>query len=89
MSNFLQVKVQTPQEVLFEGKALAVSSKNTEGKFDILPQHANFITLIEKNPIVLLTENKQKIKFEVSQAIIYHLQNQVAIYIDPQSLRIK
>lgn len=82
----LKVKVQTPKEVLFEGKALAVSSKNNEGKFDILPQHANFITLIEKNPIELIKEDNQKLKFGVNQAIIYHVQNQVSIYIDPQSL---
>lgn len=88
MTNFLTVKVQTPQEVLFEGKALAVSSKNSQGKFDILAQHANFITLIEKNSIILLTENRKQIKFEVSQAIIYNLQNQVVIYIDPQSLKV-
>ncbi|HLC88193.1 MAG TPA: hypothetical protein VJG66_04030 [Patescibacteria group bacterium] len=49
----LNVKILSPTQTIFEGEAVSVSSVNTEGKFDILPYHANFITLVQKKPIFL------------------------------------
>lgn len=86
MNNPLQVKVMTPKETLFEGKALAVSSKNSGGKFDILAYHANFITIIENVPIEVLKEDRQKLTFKFSQAIIYNTKNQVTVYAEPKTL---
>ncbi len=53
MADFLNVKILSPTQTIFDGPALSVSSTNTLGKFDILPYHANFITLVEKTPVVL------------------------------------
>ncbi len=44
----LQVTVKTRNKVLFSGLAASVSSKNGTGNFDILYNHANFITLISE-----------------------------------------
>lgn len=85
----LTVKIMSPREVLFDGLALAVSSENSQGKFDIIPQHANFITIVEKNPIVILKPDKTQQSFTFAQAIIYHVKNQVTIYADPQSMSAK
>jgi len=46
----LQVKISTPTEVLWEGEAASVSSVNSQGTFDILPKHANFVTLVKGDP---------------------------------------
>lgn len=86
MNNLLSVKVLTPRDVLFEGKANAVSSKNSSGVFDILPEHANFITIIEKQPIIVLTEKNEKITYNFSQAIIYNVQNKVYIFAEPLTI---
>lgn len=82
----LIVKIMSPREVLFDGPALAVSSENSQGKFDIIPEHANYITIVEKNPIVILKPDKTQQSFTFAQAIIYHLKNKVSIYADPQSM---
>lgn len=79
---YLQVKVLAPKETLFEGEALSVSSKNSSGRFDILPEHANFITLIENNSLIIAKKNKEKLQFNFSLAIIYVSRNQVNIYTD-------
>lgn len=83
--NYLQVKIQTPREVLFQGQAQSVSSKNSEGNFDILPQHANFLTIVENQPITIINTDKQSLKFTFAQAIIHHSNNQVSIYANPTS----
>lgn len=51
--NVLNVKIMSPTQTIFEGQAFSVSSKNSTGAFDILPFHANFITMVQKTPILL------------------------------------
>lgn len=79
----------TPMEVAYEGEALAVSSSNSEGKFDIIPQHANFVTIVENQPITVLKTDKSKLNFNFSQAIIYCSANQVKVYADPKTISLK
>lgn len=57
-SDVLKVKIISPTQTIFEGDAYAVSSTNTMGKFDILPFHANFISLVQKHPIILRVKKK-------------------------------
>jgi F0F1-type ATP synthase epsilon subunit len=48
----LQVQVRSRQGLVFEGDLYAVSSYNTAGLFDVLPQHTNFISMIQKKVIL-------------------------------------
>jgi len=57
--NTLTVKILSPTQTLYDGEAYSVSSVNSLGKFDILPYHANFITLVQKNSIILRIEKKE------------------------------
>lgn len=82
----LDVKITSPKEEIFQGKAISVSSKNSNGNFDILPEHANFITIVEKEPIVIVKDNKEKLTFNFSEAIISHSLNHVQIFAEPQSI---
>jgi F0F1-type ATP synthase epsilon subunit len=79
----LNVRVLTPSQFLFNGQALSVSSINATGKFDILPQHANFITLIENQTITIQKPDRKSINFQFHQAIIYAARNEVSIYAEP------
>ena len=54
--NVLQVKIISPTQTIFEGEAVSISSVNSLGKFDILPFHANFISLVRKDPIIVRTK---------------------------------
>ena len=78
---FLIVKVATPSEVLWEGEADSVSSENSQGLFDILPLHANLITLIREKPIIVRTGEKDK-SYTFKSAVIYMHEDSVKIYGD-------
>ncbi len=39
--------VRNREKIIFEGEVETVTSRNRKGPFDILPQHANFITLLQ------------------------------------------
>lgn len=86
MDEFLEVKIMTPHQVLYEGRAFAVSSANSDGNFDILPEHANFITLIENQIVKIVKETREAVSYTFSQAIIMNTSNKVSIYAEPQSL---
>lgn len=80
----LHIRIISPQKLIHEGKAYAVSSENSKGKFDILPSHANFVTLIENHPILIRPTEKapktQIIAFNFSLAVISVAENYVNIY---------
>ncbi len=80
MSDSLKVRVVSPKETIFEAEALSVSSKNSTGKFDILPQHANFVTLIQNEPINIVKVDKTKVVLQFPQAICHVSADLVNIY---------
>ena len=76
----LTVTVKGPKNEEFNGKASAVSSVNKKGKFDVLPYHANFITLI-KDYIIIRQADKKQITFPIVNGIIKVYEDKVNILI--------
>ena len=64
----------------FKSSATAVSSQNGLGKFDILPNHINFITLIFDN-ITIYNENKEEISYEFKRGVLEVSENKVDIFL--------
>ena len=79
MTNILTVTINSPKNNIWEGKAFTVSSENLQGKFDILPQHANFMTIVENHPIVVRTP-VEELTYTFHQSLIYTHDNYVYIY---------
>ncbi len=76
----LNVRINSPEKIIWEGQALSVSSENSEGPFDILPKHANFITAIEEKPIKIKTPDKKKIEYTFPRSVLYMHDDLVSIY---------
>lgn len=74
------IRIVSPNQTLFEGEVESVTSTNSKGLFDILADHANFITLVENKPIIVRGPGKEALTFTFSIAIIYTSKNQVNIY---------
>lgn len=82
MNPKLTVRVISPKQILFSGEALSISSKNSFGKFDILPSHAKFLTFIENQKIEVKTVERKNLEFKFPFAIIYNNDNKVDIFTD-------
>jgi F0F1-type ATP synthase epsilon subunit len=67
------------KEVFYQGKAGAVSSQNKLGKFDILPKHTNFITLIFENLTILTPE--KKITYQFKRGVLEVSEDKVNIFL--------
>ena len=81
--DYLKVKVfwlPTTKEVFFEGEAESVSSQNQLGKFDILPYHSNFISLIFKE-LTIITSKKEKIVYRFEKGVIKVKNNEVVVFL--------
>jgi F0F1-type ATP synthase epsilon subunit len=63
----------------FKTKALAVSSKNKLGNFDILPYHTNFITMIF-DTLTIKTE-KEEIRYNFKRGVLEVSENVVSIFL--------
>lgn len=81
IAQFLDVSIRNRSKILFEGKVQSLTSYNEVGEFDILPQHANFITLIKKAIIIDKGSPGEK-KFEVKSGGLMNVeQEQIDIYL--------
>jgi F0F1-type ATP synthase epsilon subunit len=81
MQGKLFVSINSPEKVLWEGEADAVSSLNSAGVFDILPGHANFITITNKQSVLVRRSDGDR-EFNPDTAVIYVRSNLVTVYTD-------
>ena len=81
VKSLVKVKISTPTDVLFEGEAESVSSVNSQGPFDILAKHANFVTLVQGEPITVRSEQRER-QYSFKNAVIHTERNIVRIYGD-------
>lgn len=80
---FLQVKVFCSpiiEREPFRGRARAVSSQNRLGKFDVLPEHTNFITLIFGN-LTIHTVDRRKITYQFERGVLEVSENKVNVFL--------
>lgn len=80
MTNLIHLRVRNRDGVIFEDDVKAVSSVNDKGPFDVLPRHANFITLI-KNYIVIRKKDNSKQDFKVDSGLLQATNNTVVVFI--------
>lgn len=81
MNEPLNVKIMNTGKIIWEGTAEAVSSENNDGPFDILSEHANFLTLVKGKPI-MIHHTKGSQEFLFKQAIVYVFSDKVSIYVE-------
>lgn len=81
----LDVEIRSKKGLIFIGKADAISSKNETGKFDILPLHANFITLVNEAVVIHKRAfggiEMMRDEFPIRRGVIKVSANKVAIFL--------
>ncbi|OGM74159.1 hypothetical protein A2382_02020 [Candidatus Woesebacteria bacterium RIFOXYB1_FULL_38_16] len=80
MDQNLFVTIKDRSGRIFEGNAASVTSFNQKGKFDILPTHSNFITLIEKDIIIQNKQGETK-TFKIENGVLRVVRDVVDIFL--------
>ena len=77
----IHVMVRNRNQVLFEDDVKAVTSKNDTGVFDILPEHSNFISVINESVTVHKLDGQAQ-KFPLANGVMKVKNSTVNCYLD-------
>lgn len=73
---------------LYEADVLSLSSYNEQGKFDVLSQHANFISLITRELALKEADGTDK-SINIDNALLRVRENRVEVYVGVEGMRRK
>lgn len=76
----LIVKIRDAENIIFEGEADLISSINEVGRFDVLPLHANFISMIQQELHIFHKHQKVK-ELKIQSAVMKVSENMVHIFL--------
>jgi F0F1-type ATP synthase epsilon subunit len=77
----LNVIARAPFHKYYEGPAVAVSASNQVGKFDILPGHADFFSVMTPGDVVIQTDT-DIVNFPISNGIITVRGDEVMLFVN-------
>lgn len=76
----LHVFVMTGDSIVYDDKATSVSSRNERGRFDILPMHTNFISIIKEFVIIQISPEEKK-EIVIKNGIMRVYEDNVQIFV--------
>lgn len=77
----LKVIARAPFQVYYEGPARVVSAMNRIGKFDVLPGHADFFSVMMPGDVVIETD-KETITFPINGGIVGVRDDEVMLFVN-------
>ena len=77
----LTVIARAPFHIYYEGPAQTVSATNSVGKFDILPGHADFFSVMMPCEVTIETESKT-VNFQISGGIVGVRDDEVMLFVN-------
>ncbi len=80
-SSPLRVIARSPFVVHYEGEASGLSAANPVGKFDILPGHADFFSMLVPCTVTIDTL-EEPVTFEITSGIITVRDNSINLFVN-------
>jgi F0F1-type ATP synthase epsilon subunit len=80
-STSLTVNARAPFHVYYTGEAQMVSGLNPVGKFDILPGHADFFSVMSPGEVIIET-GSEPISFNISNGIVAVRDDEVMLFVN-------
>ena len=77
----LTVVARAPFKVYYEGPAKVVSALNLVGKFDVLPGHADFFSVMNAGDVEIETDT-ELIKFGITGGVIGVKNDEVMLFVN-------
>lgn len=78
----LNVIARAPFHIYYEGPATIVSAANPVGKFDVLPGHADFFSVLLPGEVEINVGGDIPIVFKINNGIITVRDNQVMLFVN-------
>lgn len=75
----MKLNIITPEDTLYEGDVKSVQLQGTDGKFQLLNNHAPIISALSKGKVKITDMNDQSIVFEINGGLIEMSKNKIQI----------
>lgn len=75
----MKLNIITPEDTLYEGDVKSVQLQGTDGKFQLLNNHAPIISALSKGKVKITDMNNQSIVFEINGGLIEMSKNKIQI----------
>lgn len=76
----IRVVARAPFKLYYEGPAFSLSATNAIGKFDVLPGHADFFSMLEPGGVYIEPVEGDPVEFTVSNGIVTVRGDQVMLF---------
>ena len=73
------ILIRDKERIVYQGQALALTTWNDKGVFDVLPTHSHFISLIHKKLDIIKPDGKT-LSVPIVKAILKVFQGEARIY---------
>ena len=81
----IQLTITSPLALVYKGEVKALTLFNDGGKFDVLPLHANLISIVKEKIIIYEQSNVQK-EIKIEEGIAKIFENIVDIFVGMKTL---
>jgi F-type H+-transporting ATPase subunit epsilon len=81
----MNLKLATPTSILFEGEILSLTAPGTLGYFQILENHAPFLTTLTAGTVTLLTPTTT-LTYSITGGVLECAYNQISLLADNRHL---
>ena len=75
----MKLNIITPENTLYEGEVKSVQLQGTDGKFQLLNNHAPIISALAKGKIKITDNNDQTIEYEINGGLVEMSKNKIQI----------
>ncbi len=75
----MKLNIITPEDTLYEGEVKSVQLQGTDGKFQLLNNHAPVISALAKGKIKITDNNDQTIEYEINGGLVEMSKNKIQI----------
>jgi len=79
----------SPVALVWQADVVSISAENREGVFDILPDHARFMSIINTAPVSIEGIDGTVKSFTFENAVLFFEDNKAVIYIQEQVAEMK
>jgi F0F1-type ATP synthase epsilon subunit len=77
----IYVKIYAPFKDYYDGVADSITATNDTGKFDVLAQHHNFISILNPGEIVV-RDSQGNHTINIGRAIMHVKSNEIIVFLD-------
>ncbi len=81
----MKIEIITPDSRIYSGEIRSVRVPGKKGSFQVLKDHAPIISTLDKGPVIIVDEQGQVIKYEITGGVIEVKKNRIILLADSVS----